>query len=54
MEKLLSQPFSVAEVSTKIPGKYVTLKDNRVGFHTVIDSMLDSLQEGAFYMVDLF
>ena len=49
VEKLLSQPLSVAEVFTKIPGKYVTLQDNRKGFHTVIGGLLDGVQEGDFY-----
>ena len=51
IEKLLSQPFFVAEVFTGSPGKYVELKDTIAGFKGIIDGKYDDLPENAFYMV---
>lgn len=50
VEKFLSQPFSVAEVFTRIPGRYVTLEETVDGFSQIISGELDSLSEGAFYL----
>ena len=50
VEKFLSQPFSVAEVFTRIPGRYVTLAETVDGFSQIISGELDSLSEGAFYL----
>ena len=49
VERFLSQPFSVAEVFTGTPGKYVPLKETIRGF--IIDGDYDNLPEQAFYMV---
>ncbi len=51
MQRFLSQPFTVAEVFTGSPGKYVTLKDTIKGFKMIADGELDHLPEQAFYMV---
>ena len=50
VEKFLSQPFSVAEVFTRIPGRYVTLAETVDGFTQIVSGELDSLAEGAFYL----
>ena len=51
IERFLSQPFSVAEVFTGSPGKYVSLKDTIRGFKGIINGEYDNLPEQAFYMV---
>ena len=51
IERFLSQPFSVAEVFTGSPGKYVPLKETIRGFKGIINGEYDSLPEQAFYMV---
>lgn len=51
MQRFLSQPFSVAEVFTGAPGKYVPLKDTIKGFKMIAEGELDHLPEQAFYMV---
>ena len=50
VEKFLSQPFSVAEVFTRIPGRYVTLSETVDGFSQIVSGELDALSEGAFYL----
>ena len=51
IESFLSQPFTVAEVFTGSPGKYVSLKDTISGFQGILNGDYDSLPEKAFYMV---
>jgi len=51
IQRFLSQPFSVAEVFTGSPGKYVSLKDTIKGFKMIVDGECDQLPEQAFYMV---
>jgi F-type H+-transporting ATPase subunit beta len=51
IQRFLSQPFSVAEVFTGSPGKYVELKDTIKGFKMIVDGECDQLPEQAFYMV---
>ena len=51
IEKFFSQPFTVAQVFTGAPGKYVTLKDTIRGFKMICDGECDHLPEQAFYMV---
>ena len=51
IERFLSQPFSVAEVFTGTPGKYVPLKETIRGFKGIIAGEYDNLPEQAFYMV---
>src|SRR5690242_6007334 len=51
IQRFLSQPFTVAEVFTGSPGKYVSLKDTIKGFNMIVNGECDSLPEQAFYMV---
>ncbi len=51
MQRYLSQPFSVAEVFTGSPGKYVSLKDTIAGFKAILAGDMDEYPEQAFYMV---
>jgi F-type H+/Na+-transporting ATPase subunit beta len=51
IQRFLSQPFSVAEVFTGSPGKYVSLKDTIRGFKGIVAGDYDNLPEQAFYMV---
>ncbi|MCK9538929.1 F0F1 ATP synthase subunit beta [Dokdonella sp.] len=51
VERFFSQPFTVAQVFTGAPGKYVSLKDTIRGFKMIIDGECDHLPEQAFYMV---
>jgi F-type H+-transporting ATPase subunit beta len=51
IERFFSQPFTVAQVFTGSPGKYVTLKDTIRGFKMIVDGECDHLPELAFYMV---
>lgn len=51
VERLLSQPFSVAEVFTRILGKYVKLDDTVTGFVKLVFGELDSTPEGSFYLI---
>merc|ERR1719447_1461259 len=51
MEKYFSQPFTVAEVFTNMPGKYVPLKDTIKSFRAIMDGKLDQMPEAAFYFV---
>ena len=51
IQRFLSQPFSVAEVFTGSPGKYVSLKDTIKGFKMIVGGECDALPEQAFYMV---
>ena len=50
IQRFLSQPFSVAEVFTGSPGKYVPVKDTVRGFKMILDGKLDDVAEGDFYM----
>lgn len=51
VQKFLSQPFSVAEVFTGRPGKYVPLSETIRGFKEILEGKHDDKSEGAFYMV---
>ncbi len=51
IQRLLSQPFHVAEQFTGFPGKYVKLEDTVASFERVLSGELDQLPEQAFYMV---
>ncbi len=50
IQKFLSQPFSVAEVFTGRPGKYVSREDTVKGFKEILDGTCDEISEDAFYM----
>jgi F-type H+-transporting ATPase subunit beta len=51
IERLLSQPFFVAETFTGSAGKYVALSDTIKAFKEVLEGKYDALPEAAFYMV---
>ena len=50
IQRFLSQPFSVAEVFTGAPGKYVKLADTVKAFGEILDGKHDDKPEQAFYM----
>lgn len=49
MERFLSQPFFVAEIFTRIQGRYVSLNDTIIGFSQIVTGELDIWCEGGFY-----
>ena len=51
ISQFLSQPFTVAEIFTNVPGKYVSLKDTIDGFKGILAGEYDYLPEQAFSMV---
>jgi F-type H+-transporting ATPase subunit beta len=51
IQRFLSQPFTVAQTFTGMPGKYVALKDTIKGFKMIVNGECDALPEQAFYMV---
>ena len=51
VQRFMSQPFTVAEVFTGSPGKYVSLKDSINAFKGIVSGEYDHLPEQAFYMV---
>ena len=51
IQRFLTQPFSVAEVFTGSPGKYVSVRDTVQGFKEILEGTHDELPEQAFYMV---
>ncbi len=50
IQKFLSQPFTVAEVFTGVPGKIVTIPETVRGFKMILDGELDHVNENDFYM----
>jgi F-type H+/Na+-transporting ATPase subunit beta len=50
IQRFMSQPFSVAEVFTGAPGKYVPLAETIRGFGEILDGKHDDKSESAFYM----
>jgi F-type H+-transporting ATPase subunit beta len=50
IQRFMSQSFSVAEVFTGAPGKYVALADTIRGFGEILDGKHDDKPESAFYM----
>ncbi len=51
IQRFLSQPFSVSEKFTGIPGTYVPLKETIRGFKEIIEGKHDDLPESAFLFV---
>ena len=51
VQRFLSQPFTVAEVFTGAPGKYVPVGDTIRDFKAIVNGEYDHLPEQAFYMV---
>ena len=54
VEKFLSQPFSVAEIFSGFPGRFVELTDSIDGFGQLLGGHGDDYPEGAFYMMGGF
>ena len=50
IQKFLSQPFSVAEVFSGIPGEYVSAADTVKGFKMILSGELDEIPEADFFM----
>ena len=51
IQRYLSQPFTVAEVFTGMPGKFVKVADTVQGFKEILEGKHDELNENSFYMV---
>ena len=51
IQRMLSQPFFVAEAFTGTPGKFVSLKETIRSFKEILEGKHDNLPEQAFYMV---
>ena len=51
VQRLMSQPFTVAEQFTGVPGVMVDLKDTVKGFKMILDGECDYLPEQAFMNV---
>ena len=51
IQNFLSQPFSVAEQFTGMPGKYVPIKETIRGFKEIMEGKHDDLPESAFLFV---
>ncbi len=50
IQRFMSQPFSVAEQFTGIPGKYVKLEETVASFERLVDGEFDQYPEQAFFM----
>ena len=50
IERFLSQPFFVAEIFTRIQGRYVSLNNTIHGFSLLVTGSLDQQSEGSFYL----
>ena len=48
IQRFLSQPFTVGEQFTGMPGKYVPIKDTIKGFKEILEGKYDDLPESAF------
>ena len=51
VQRFLSQPFSVAEQFTGVPGVMVSIEDTIKGFNMILDGEVDHLPEQAFLNV---
>ena len=51
VQRFLSQPFSVAEQFTGVPGVMVSIEDTIKGFKMILDGEVDDLPEQAFLNV---
>ena len=51
VQRFLSQPFSVAEQFTGVPGVMVDIEDTIKGFNMILDGKVDYLPEQAFLNV---
>lgn len=50
IQRFLSQPFSVGEAFTAIPGQYVPVEETVRSFREILDGKHDDKPESAFYM----
>jgi F-type H+-transporting ATPase subunit beta len=50
LQRFMSQPFTVAEVFTGQPGKYVTIRDTVASFKEILEGKADTLPEQAFFL----
>ena len=53
IERYLSQPFYVAEVFTRINGRYVSLNNTIDGFNNILTGSYDFIPEGSFYLIGI-
>ena len=51
IQLFLTQPFTVGEVFTGVPGEYVSVDDTVRGFKELVEGVHDDLPEQAFYTV---
>ena len=51
VQRFLSQPFSVAEKFTGVPGTMVSIEDTIKGFNMILDGEVDDMPEQAFLNV---
>ena len=51
IQLFLTQPFTVGEVFTGVPGEYVNIEDTIRGFKELVEGVHDDLPEQAFYTV---
>ena len=51
IQRFLSQPFTVAEVFTGMPGKFVAVEDTVAGFKEILEGKHDEMSENSVYMV---
>ena len=51
VQRFLSQPFTVAEQFTGVPGVMVSIEDTIKGFNAFLDGEVDDLPEQAFLNV---
>ena len=50
IQRMLTQPFFVAEAFSGIGGKYISLKETIRAFREILDGKHDSKSEQSFYM----
>ncbi len=50
LQRFMSQPFTVAEVFTGRPGKYVPIRDTVASFKEILEGKADTLPEQAFFL----
>ena len=50
LQRFMSQPFTVAEVFTGRPGKYVSIRDTVASFKEILEGKADTLPEQAFFL----
>jgi F-type H+-transporting ATPase subunit beta len=51
IQRFLSQPFTVAEVFTGMPGIFVSVEDTVAGFKEILEGKHDEMSENSVYMV---